>query len=207
LGVTVALTVWATAGASTVAAAAIPQDTFRAAVRATRDASSFIMTMRQGGYHPPDSGDTGPVTLAYQAPDRFHSVQRMASEPGTNVTTIQIGHDHYQQDSTHPNVWMHNTLPPGEPGWGSILTNTLDPLAKATVVSRNGNTYQLSPSTRGSSTAEARAVAKIAHGRLASLDLRVNTGPGKTQEQTMTFSHFGDVPEIRAPTGDIQEGG
>jgi hypothetical protein len=206
VGVVLGLMVWITTGASSGAATATAKDAFRAAVRATRDASSFVVTMRQSGYHPPDSGDTGAVTLVYRAPDRFRSVQRLAGGPATSVTIVQIGHDHYQQDSAQPNGWTHNTLPAGEPGWGSFL-KMLDQLGGVTHVSRKGDTYRLSQASPGSSTASGVAVARVAHGHLVSLDERVNAGPGKTQEQTITFSHFGNAPEIRVPTGNVQEGG
>jgi hypothetical protein len=206
VGVVLGLTVWITTGASSGAATATAKDAFRAAVRATQDASSFVATTRQSGYHPPDSGDTGPVTLVYQAPDRFRSVQRLAGGPATSVTIVQIGHDHYEQDSTQPNVWTHHTLPAGEPGWGSFL-KMLDQLAGVTHVSRTGDTYRLSQTSPGSTTPSAVAVAKVAHGHLVSLDVRVNTGPGKTQERTIRFSRFGNAPEIRVPTGNVQEGG
>jgi hypothetical protein len=191
-------------GASAAAATTTAQEAFRTAVRATRDAPSFVVTTKRSGYQPPDSGDSGPVTLVYQAPDRFSSVQHSAGEPGTTYTIIQIGHDHYQQDSAHPNVWTHNTLPAVEKGWGSFLSNTFDGLLAVKNVARNGDTYRLSQ-TSGSATGV--AVARVAKGHLVFLDVRTSLGAGKTQESKITFSHFGTAPEIHAPTTNIQEGG
>jgi hypothetical protein len=187
------------AGAATTTA----QEAFRAAVRATRDAPSFVVTMKRSGYQPPDSGDSGPVSLVYQAPDRFSSVQHSSGEPATTYT-IQIGHDHYQQDSAHPNVWMHNTLPPVEKGWGSFLSNVLDPLLAVKNVTRNGDTYRLSQT---SATGEGVAVARVANGHLVSLDVHTSVGAGKTQESKLTFSHFGTAPKVNAPTENVQEDG
>jgi hypothetical protein len=205
VGVVVALTVCQSmiSGALAAAATTTAQDTLRAAVRATRDAPSFVVTMKRSGYQPPDSGDPGPITLVYQAPDRFSSVQHSSGEPATTYT-IQIGHDHYQQDSAHPNVWMHNTLPPVEKGWGSFLSNALDPLLAVKNVTRDGDTYRLSQ-TAGNATGV--AVARVANGHLVSLDVHTNVGAGKTQESKMTFSHFGTAPKVNAPTTNVQEDG
>jgi hypothetical protein len=161
--------------------------------------------MKLSGYQPPDSGDNGPVTLVYQAPDRFRAVQRPASTRGVTVTTIQLGRDRYEQDSRQPSVWVHHTDPGDENRWHTFLTTFFDTLTGVKRVSRSGGVYRFKERVPPYGDTAA-AVATVARGHLVSADQRGKFGPGKTAEFKIKFSRFGAAPDVRPPTGTIQEG-
>lgn len=202
---TTAIVMLCIGGLFTQTAVATPIGEFRDAVNTTRHARSFVFHWHQSGYHAPDAGDSGPITLIYQAPNRFHSVQRLAGDPGKTATIIQLGRDHYLQDSNHADGWIHNTLPAGELGWGSFFNRMFDTLASAQNIQHSGTSYQFAvPSSLMGQSGTGHAT--VADGHLASLDVRTGP-PGKSVGVRGTWSRFDSAPSVHAPTGTAREDG
>ena len=205
IAATVAIVMLCIGGLFNPTAVATPIGDFRDAVNTTRHARSFVFHSQLNGYHPPDAGDYGPITLIYQAPNRFHSVQRLAGDPGNKATIIQLGSDHYQQDGSHAGVWTHNTLPAGELGWGSFFNRMFDTLASAQNIQRSGTSYQFAvPSSLTGQPGTGRAT--VADGHLVSLDVRTGP-PGKSVRMRGTWSRFDSAPSVHAPTGTVRQEG